>query len=378
MSKISVIVPIYYGEKYIQDIILQMENCKSCLSRNDFLEVLFVNDAPDAPIALQWKSKAVHIVVMNTDQNLGIHGTRVKGLMQCSGDYVLFLDQDDVIKPEYFYSQIKAIGESDAVICKAIHNKKKLYTGKNNFENVISREFMLGKWNPIMSPGQVLLRKQAIPGIWIENILSYNGADDWFLWLCMIAEERSFSLNPDILYEHIMHCQNASDNIVNMLQSKQEVIQIIYRKNIFSGMDFELLMNGIFQRNIYDMQELYTARMKLNIFNKWLIWKEQKISFSEQLFQAGIHTIAIYGCGMLGDRLYDELYTDMDVKYFIDKNADEMQRDIPVYILQENLPKVDVIIITLIDQAKIVEKKIMEILHIKTIILKDWIIMGKL
>ena len=48
MKNISIIVPIYYGEKYIPNIIRQAEDCRRYLDKEDYLELLLVNDAPDA------------------------------------------------------------------------------------------------------------------------------------------------------------------------------------------------------------------------------------------------------------------------------------------------------------------------------------------
>lgn len=51
MKNISIIVPIYYGEKYIPNIIRQAEDCRRYLDKEDYLELLLVNDAPDAPLS---------------------------------------------------------------------------------------------------------------------------------------------------------------------------------------------------------------------------------------------------------------------------------------------------------------------------------------
>ena len=135
-----------------------------------------------------------------------MQGARLKGLKRCHGEYVLFLDQDDLIRPGYFYSQLMAIGDNDAAICRAVHDNEMWYSGENIFEKVVSKEYMLGMqcgWNPIASPGQVLLRKESIPDIWMDNILKHRGGDDWLLWLCMLSEECTFSLNQEIGRAHV-------------------------------------------------------------------------------------------------------------------------------------------------------------------------------
>lgn len=378
MKSISIIVPIYYGEKYIPDIIRQIEDCKRYLADEDYMEILFVNDAPDAPVSHDWQSKSVHLVVINTDENVGIHGARVKGFRECHGEYVLFLDQDDRIRPEYFYSQLMSMGNSDAVVCKAIHAGEEYYSDDRIFENVITKKYVLKHWNQIISPGQVLIRKSSIPDIWIENIMKYNGADDWLLWLCMMAEECTFSLNQDVLYEHISNGLNASGDVVGMAQSEHEVLRIVQKRKIFQESDLQLLMEGFFLRNLVRVQEMRTLNVKLNIFDKWMGLREQGTRYSEYLSAAGIKCVAIYGCGIVGKHLLSELKPSIEIKYFIDRNAREVKADIPVYTWKDIWPEVDAVIITLMDGEKEVKRGIEEKAGKRALVLKEWIMKAEL
>lgn len=360
MRSISVIVPLYYGGKYIANIIQQIESCKAYLDQEDYIELLFVNDAPNAPISQDWKTEAADITVINTEKNVGIHGARLKGLFQCHGEYILFLDQDDRIKPEYFYSQLNAMGESDAVICKVIEAGEPYYLGDNAFEKMVCKDFIVGKRNPIVSPGQVLIRRNAIPTAWIENVLEYNGADDWFLWLCMIGENCCFVLNPEILYEHIVQESNASANLLEMRQSEQEVIRIILEKNIFTESNLKLLMNGFFEMNMIRMEDFYFTKKVLDIkhrhdllLDNWLHLRDIHFNISEFFKIHNYNTIAIYGAGRLGLHLFYELRNqDIEIIFAIDANSENIQFPIPLYSPEEQMPLVDAIVITVIDQYK--------------------------
>lgn len=373
MSNFSVVVPIYYGEKYIPGIIRQIEDCKAYMSSRDFFEILFVNDAPNAPINTEWNSKSIDIVVANSDNNIGIHGTRLRGLTQCKGEYILFLDQDDRIKANYFQSQMQKLGDGDAVVCKALNGGKSVYIDDRYFVNIPNKQFVLKEWDLIVSPGQVLLKRDSIPDNWINNVIKNNGADDWFLWICMYAENRKFSLNEEILYEHVLQNSNVSDDVISMLKSEQEVQHIIQENEILSDYDFKLFLHGFDKRNLTRTKELYLAKKKLDIIDRWRKLKKSKIKFLDNLFQIEIQTIAIYGCGILGEFLYDELKTVKNIQYFIDMNAKNIQKDIPVYTLSEQLPDVDFIIITLVDGEENVKRELENKKFKNIIILKDWL-----
>lgn len=380
MNSVSVIVPVYYGEKYMSNMIHQIEAGREGLSEEDSVELIFVNDTPNVPLPVEWDVESVQVVVINTDENVGMQGARLKGLKRCHGEYVLFLDQDDLIRPGYFYSQLMAIGDNDAAICRAVHDNEMWYSGENIFEKVVSKEYMLGMQcgrNPIASPGQVLLRKESIPDIWMDNILKHRGGDDWLLWLCMLSEECTFSLNQDILYEHVVHKNNYSNRIVEMLETEQEVIRIVQEQKIFSDSDFMMLLEGFFKRNVMRLKGYDSLIKKWDVLDRWMRLKEKHIKLSEYLLCIGCKNVAIYGCAALGKMTYDELKNDISVKYFIDRNAEEMEKEIPVYSLKNELPRADCIIITLIDEAEKVQKEIVNMLDSKTLILKDWIMMYK-
>lgn len=373
-SKFSIIVPIFYGEKYISSIISQLEMGRSYLKEDDYIEIIFVNDSPDIPIPVKWAGKDIDITVINTDVHLGIHGARIRGLMEAKGEYILFLDQDDVIKPEYFHSQIQTIGDNDAVVCKVIHENKLFYSDNEMFKKMITKKFLFEDWNPIVSPGQVLLRRKSIPDEWIKNVVHYNGADDLFLWICMMAKGYSFALNYNVLYEHVMQKDNASNDIVKMRKSEQEVMNILHKEKILLDSDFNVLLNGFFKKNIASIYKLESLETKLSILEKLIELKVKNVLYSDYLKDIGIQTLAIYGCGIIGKYLYNETKQDINIKCYIDKNAKNLQEEIPAYTLQDKIPDVDGVVITLIQNYENLEIELKNKFLGKILILKEWLL----
>ena len=95
--------------------------------------------------------------------------------------------------------------------------------------------------------------------------------------------------------------------------------------------------------------------MKLDILNSWVYMKEK---FTQKLTEYGYKTAAIYGCGVLGNYIYDEIKNIIHVKYFIDQKAKEIHKDIPVYMLKDDLKNVDCVIVTLAGETKDVVEQI--------------------
>lgn len=84
-----------------------------------------------------------------------------------------------------------------------------------------------------------------------------------------------------------------------------------------------------------------------NILNEWLTFKQNGKSLENYFLENGYKTVAIYGMGELGNRLYDELKnTNIEVKYAVDKNAESAYSELEVLKLEDELPETDVMIVT--------------------------------
>lgn len=118
MPKVSVIVPIYNAEKYLV-------NCLSSLVHQTLsdIEIILVNDcSTDNSLKIMTDCEAQFpdkIILVNSDMNRGAGGARNVGLLYASGEYIGFMDSDDIITPDmYLKMYSKAIeGNFDIVDC---------------------------------------------------------------------------------------------------------------------------------------------------------------------------------------------------------------------------------------------------------------------
>ena len=95
------------------------------------------------------------------------------------------------------------------------------------------------------------------------------------------------------------------------------------------------------------------------LLNQWLALKNDGKSVETFFVNKGIKSIAIYGMGELGNRLYEELKDrkEVEVRYAIDKNADNTYSEVSIVTIEDELKEVDAIIITAIfDFDPIVEE----------------------
>ena len=116
MPKISIIIPVYNGEKYLH-------NCIDHILAQTFtdFEVIFVNDCtPDNSMEIikEYASKDKRFRIINNIRNIGQGASRNKAIKRARGEYLMFQDQDDWFEPTAFedaYNQISK-NKNDYVI----------------------------------------------------------------------------------------------------------------------------------------------------------------------------------------------------------------------------------------------------------------------
>lgn len=120
MSKVSVIVPIYNVEKYLEKCI------NSLLSQTlEDIQIILVNDGSkdnSGNIAREYEKNNKNRIIYVEKENGGLSDARNYGLKYATGDFIAFLDSDDYIeKNAYEEMYNKAIEENaDYVECDFI------------------------------------------------------------------------------------------------------------------------------------------------------------------------------------------------------------------------------------------------------------------
>lgn len=81
--------------------------------------------------------------------------------------------------------------------------------------------------------------------------------------------------------------------------------------------------------------------------NQWLMLKNMNKTIADYLINKGYKSIAIYGMGELGNRLYEDLVNSpVEVIYAIDKYPDNNFAELRFCELSEDMEPVDLIIVT--------------------------------
>lgn len=253
---ISVIIPFYKGNKFINRVIKNIKENQNelYLYNREKMEIIIINDSPGTPVKIDGNlKKDMPIKIYTNDQNYGIQISRINGIKHSSGEYILLLDQDDILLPYAIKSQRMKIKDADVIISNGF--KEAYSNGKIIRKNIYNYRYpilflrniytYLLATNPIVSPGQALIKRISIPNEWLNNPIKNNGSDDLLLWILMIAKRKSIKYNDEKIYIHSETGSNLSSQYDKMLVSDFSVYETIKNMNILSDYQMDSLKRSI-------------------------------------------------------------------------------------------------------------------------------------
>lgn len=131
MYKVSVIVPVYNTEKYI-------EECLDSILYQTYsnIEVIVINDGStdnSQNIIKQYENNYTNIKIIN-QTNLGVSYSRNVGISEATGDFIMFVDSDDIILKNYIEEMIHILEENNLDLIKSSY--RKFEENPNNYTNV--------------------------------------------------------------------------------------------------------------------------------------------------------------------------------------------------------------------------------------------------
>ncbi|MEP0871647.1 glycosyltransferase [Trichocoleus desertorum AS-A10] len=200
MPLVSIIIPVYNGEKTIQETI----NSVLAQTFSDF-ELIVINDgSQDKTLEVVSEIQDPRIKVFSYP-NAGLSATRNRGISHSQGQFIAFLDADDLWTADKIEAQLKALQDnpeaglayswSDFVdeSSQFLHIGRRLTWDGDVHRKILVINFLEHGSNP-------LIRREALKviGNFDESL---SAAEDWDMWI-RLAAKYSFVVVPvpQILY----------------------------------------------------------------------------------------------------------------------------------------------------------------------------------
>ena len=163
-----------------------------------------------------------------------IASSRNLGINIAYGDYIAFLDSDDLWYPLKLSTCLDYLKQGADAACHGTWIRKdgvldKKFIPANPYHNLY--ETLLFKGNSTIATSTVVLKKQCLKqfGVFSENPAMVM-AEDYDLWLRLAKNNVRWIIIPKILGEYTVHGKNASNNIKRHMMAEDVVVMNQFRQ----------------------------------------------------------------------------------------------------------------------------------------------------
>lgn len=217
--KISIIVPVYNAELYLQRCL------DSILSQSftDF-EVILVDDGSSdksGGICDEYAQRDSRIRVFHKE-NGGVASARQMGMDEAKGEYVIHTDPDDWVEPkmiEMLYNEAKA-KEADVVICDFYINRpQKVYRVKQkptNLDHLVVLSELFQQLHG--SCCNKLIKRTCFEEYGVSFPPGVSYCEDLSFWVCLLKNPIKVAYLPEAFYHYVQH----EESIVHSYMNKEE------------------------------------------------------------------------------------------------------------------------------------------------------------
>lgn len=212
MTSISIIMPLYNAQKYLQESL-------ECIRNQTFsdYELICVNDASTddtMKILKQYQECDSRIRIYENEMRMGAAYSRNYGIKNAAGTYVIFLDGDDIFDEQILELSWKAAekNHTDIVMFDYIHQKSEDIHIKKSiahssqyiekycitpFSIIDQKPYDWARWSG--GPCNKLFRTEFIRrnNIRFQNLSSSN--DVYFIFLALLLSQRTLVLNEELV-----------------------------------------------------------------------------------------------------------------------------------------------------------------------------------
>lgn len=237
---ISVVLPVYNGEKYLAeaiDSILQQ-------TYTNFELLVIIDGSKDGSLAVAQSYNDTRIKIFDLPQNLGLVGALNKGLELAQGEYIARMDQDDISLPDRFQYQIDflkknpsigILGTTAETFGRQIHVQRMPAT---NTEIKLELVFK----SPICHP-TAMFRASVVKQFSLRYDPNFKDTEDWALWHNSASMGVQMANLPQVLLKYRISGQSTTIREEALRKEQFKKVYRITLADIFSDVSEELIEN---------------------------------------------------------------------------------------------------------------------------------------
>jgi len=218
-EKISVIIPIYNAEKYLKQT---LDSIRSQTYLN--LEIICVLDCPtdnSSAIVYEAAKEDNRVRPVKHSENSGLPAARNTGVKNAGGEYIHFMDADDLVNPSFYDALIEVAVNADADVaaCSVFYEKKPMQSILFAENEVVAGQDKINK-TFVVNAGwawRYLIKKE----FWYAHNLSFPDLapmEDSPVMIPMIYYANKVALCPNAVYFY----KNRENSILNREHSNTD------------------------------------------------------------------------------------------------------------------------------------------------------------
>ena len=290
MPEITVIMPVYNGEKFISESIDSVLN----QTFTNFRLLILNDNSQDqtSKILEEYKKNDSRIDVITKSQNVGPANLRNEGITLSKTEYIALLDADDIALPTRFEKQLDFLKNNPEYgVCGTwftFFGDKKNKTVKHEENHEQLKIQMLS--NCCIGNPTVMFKKSHLGELRFEN--AYVPAEDYGLWSQLIAKTKFYNIQESLLL-YRWHPNNISQTKVENLKKAE----VIIKKKQLLNLGFLLDDASInYYLNAVSLKRGLTKNDLIKTFEAADILKEvnaKKGIYSQKLFISHIDKVII-------------------------------------------------------------------------------------
>ena len=245
--RVSVIVPCYNHGQYVEEAVASVG-----ISHHPQCEIIIINDGSDdgttESVVSGLEGERTHVI---HQKNMGLSAARNVGIAAAKGEYVLLLDADNTIDPDYFLKASEILDrEPDVSVVYSDHLRfgDGLDEDRVNVPEFDATRLLAGNYIDACAVVRKSVFKQ-IGGFDTEGLTGY---EDWEYWIRCWANGLKFHHIQDTLFKYrvvkgsMLHGVNKPEirrkNVKYILQKHREVYASNFEHVI--GYYLEFLMHN--------------------------------------------------------------------------------------------------------------------------------------
>ncbi len=266
-QRVSIVIPCYNQEQYLKEAVDSV-----LVSTYSNIEIIIVNDGSTENLDILRNFSSTKIILIH-QENQGVAAARNNGIKIATGKYILPLDADDKIHPEYIEKAVRVLEENPEI---GIVYSRAMYFGKVNYEwKLKEHKFPNYLWeNGIPNTAMYKKSDWELSGGYKSEM--QDGNEDWEFWITLSELGIKTYKIPEILfyYRQAENLRSLNLKLGTQLDRQKELMKLhpdLYINNLEKIIQpLNKILSIYTPKN--QISELYSFRAKLRFWKNKMLY----------------------------------------------------------------------------------------------------------